>query len=30
MGYAPTPVWKKSREARVLLEAVMGSLVFSR
>lgn len=30
MGYAPTSVWKKSPEARALLEAVMGSLTFKQ
>lgn len=26
ISYAPAPVWKKSREARALLEAVLGSV----
>jgi hypothetical protein len=28
MTYAPAPVWKKSQEARALLDAVVGSITF--
>ena len=28
MTYAPVPVWKKSMEARSLLDAVLGSVTF--
>jgi hypothetical protein len=30
MSYAPTDVWKKTPQARAVLDAVMGSLTFSR
>jgi hypothetical protein len=30
MGYAPTAIWKKTPEARATLDAVMGSLTFSK
>jgi hypothetical protein len=30
MSYAPTALWKKTPEARATLEAVMGSLTFSK
>ena len=28
VSYAPAPVWKKSKEARALLDAILGSVTF--
>jgi hypothetical protein len=28
ISYAPMPVWKKSKEARALLDAVLSSVTF--